>query len=107
MKLKLVSAVIALVIARAISGGTITGVTATPKPRKELSSAVRSGQLSAPEARMMQQTMLEAYRFQYILSGVRHPHFASTLASLTTDAQLGRIREALASLAPVRMLEAA
>ena len=64
-------------------------------------------QLSAPEARMMQQTMLEAYRFQYILSGVRHPHFASTLASLTTDAQLGRIHEALASLAPVRMLEAA
>ena len=64
-------------------------------------------QLSAPEARMMQQTMLEAYRFQYILSGVRHPHFASTLASLTTDAQLGRIHEAVASLAPVRMLEAA
>jgi len=64
-------------------------------------------QLSAPEARMMQQTMLEAYRFQYIFSGVRHPHFASTLASLTTDAQLGRIHEALASLAPVRMLEAA
>jgi hypothetical protein len=64
-------------------------------------------QLSAPEARMMQQTMLEAYRFQYILSGVRHPHFASTLASLTTDAQLGRIHEALASLAPVRMAEAA
>ena len=64
-------------------------------------------QLSAPEAGMMQQTMLEAYRFQYILSGVRHPHFASTLASLTTDAQLGRIHEALASLAPVRMLEAA
>jgi hypothetical protein len=64
-------------------------------------------QLSAAEARMMQQTMLEAYRFQYILSGVRHPHFASTLASLTTDAQLGRIHEALASLAPARMLEAA
>lgn len=64
-------------------------------------------QLSAPEARMVHQTMLEAYRFQYILSGARHPHFASTLASLTTDAQLGRIHEALASLAPVRMLEAA
>jgi hypothetical protein len=64
-------------------------------------------QLSAPEARMVQHTMLEAYRFQYILSGARHPHFASTLASLTTDAQLGRIHEALASLAPVRMLEAA
>jgi hypothetical protein len=64
-------------------------------------------QLSVPEARMMQQTILEAYRFQYILSGARHPHFASALASLTTDAQLGRIHEALASLAPVRMPEAA
>ena len=64
-------------------------------------------QLSAPETRMMKQTILEAYRFQYILSGARHPHFASTLASLTTDAQLGRIDEALASFAPVRMLEAA
>jgi hypothetical protein len=64
-------------------------------------------QLSSPEDRMMQQTILEAYRFQYIISGAQHPHFASTLASLTTDAQLGRIHEALASLAPVRMLEAA
>ncbi len=64
-------------------------------------------QLSASETRMMKQTILEAYRFQYILSGARHPHFASTLASLTTDAQLGRIHEALASFAPVRMLEAA
>jgi hypothetical protein len=64
-------------------------------------------QLSVPEARMMQQTILEAYRFQYILSGARHPHFASALASLTTDEQLGRIHEALASLAPVRMPEAA
>jgi hypothetical protein len=64
-------------------------------------------QLSAPEARMMQQAMLEAYRLQYILSGARHPHFASTLVGLTTDAQVGRIHEALASLAPVRILEAA
>jgi hypothetical protein len=64
-------------------------------------------QLRAPEARMMQQTMLEAYRFQYILSGARHPHFASTLASLTTEAQLQRIHDALASLTPVRQRELA
>jgi hypothetical protein len=64
-------------------------------------------QLRAPEARMTQQTMLEAYRFQYILSGARHPHFASTLASLTTEAQLQRIRDALASLTPVRQRELA
>ena len=59
-------------------------------------------QLSATEAGRMQQTMLDAYRFQYILSGAQHPHFASTLASLTTDAQLKRIQEALTSLAPMR-----
>ena len=47
------------------------------------------------------------YALEGILSGARHPHFASTLASLTTDAQLGRIHEALASLAPVRVLAAA
>jgi len=40
---------------------------------------------------MVQQTLLEAYRFQYILSGAGHPHFASTLAGLTTDEQLERV----------------
>lgn len=59
------------------------------------------------ETGMVQQTLLEAYRWQYILSGARHPHFASTLASLTTDAQLGRIYDALSDLAPMRALAAA
>jgi hypothetical protein len=52
-------------------------------------------------------TMLAAYRLQYILSGARHPHFAATLASMTTEAQLGRIGAALAPLAPPAMLNAA
>ena len=43
----------------------------------------------------MRHMLLEAYRLQYILSGARHPHFAARLASLTTDAQLGRIHDAL------------
>src|SRR6516162_9000593 len=59
------------------------------------------------ETGMIQQTMLEAYRWQYIFSGVRHPHFASTLASLTTDAQLGRIHDALSGLTQMRELAAA
>src|SRR4029077_3783028 len=42
--------------------------------------------LSPPELHILQQTLLDAYRLQYILSGARHHHFASTLASLTTDA---------------------
>jgi hypothetical protein len=59
------------------------------------------------ETGMVQQTLLEAYRFQYILSGGRHPHFASTLASLVTDNQLERVHDALCNLAPMRALEAA
>jgi hypothetical protein len=55
----------------------------------------------------VQRTLLEAYRLQYILSGARHPHFAATLASLTTEAQLGRIGDALALLTPQAALRAA
>jgi hypothetical protein len=63
--------------------------------------------MGAYEADTVQQTMLDAYRLQYIFSGARHPHFARTLASLTSDAQLKRIQEALTSLAPVPALAAA
>ncbi len=64
-------------------------------------------ELRASEAHIVRQTLLEAYRLQYILSGARHPHFAATLASLTTTAQLQRIHDALTSLAPARLLAAA
>ena len=64
-------------------------------------------QLTGFETGMVQKTLLEAYRWQYILSGAQHPHFARTLASLTTDAQLGRIHDALSCLATVRILAAA
>ena len=64
-------------------------------------------QLTGFETGMVQKTLLEAYRWQYILSGEQHPHFARTLASLTTDAQLGRIHGALSCLATVRILAAA
>ena len=63
-------------------------------------------ELTASQTGMVQQTMLEAYRFQYILSGARHPHFASALASLTTDAQLGRVHDALSGLTPIQALAA-
>src|SRR5438477_4922142 len=58
------------------------------------------------ETGMVQQTLLEAYRFQYILSGAGHPHFASTLAGLTTDEQLERIHDALSGLSPMQALAA-
>jgi hypothetical protein len=63
--------------------------------------------LTGFETGMVQKTLLEAYRWQYIFSGARHPHFASTLAKLTTDAQLERIHDALSGLDTVRVLAAA
>ncbi len=63
--------------------------------------------LDAGAAAAVKQTMLAAYRLQFILSGARHPHFAATLASMTTEAQLGRIGAALSALAPPAMLNAA
>lgn len=42
--------------------------------------------------------MLRAYRWQYIVSGVQHPHFGRLLAGMTTEAQMGRIQAALAPI---------
>ena len=39
--------------------------------------------------------LLRAYRWQYIVSGVQHPHFAKLLGSMTTPAQMQRIQSAL------------
>ena len=64
-------------------------------------------QLRGPEMDSVRQTLLEAYRHQYILSGARHRHFASTLAELTTGAQLARIYDTVADLAPACALAAA
>jgi hypothetical protein len=42
--------------------------------------------------------VLAAYRWQYIISGVQHPHFGRLLAGLTTPAQMSRIQAALAPI---------
>lgn len=41
---------------------------------------------------------LAAYRWQYIISGVQHAHFSRLLTSMTTPAQMARIRNALAPI---------
>ena len=64
-------------------------------------------QLDAAATAAVQQTMLAAYRLQYILSGAQHPRFVAVLASITTDAQQQRIRAALAALAPMPLPHAA
>jgi hypothetical protein len=50
------------------------------------------------EARAIASAFLMAYRWQYIHSGARHPHFGKVLSSLITEAQAKRIQTALATL---------
>jgi hypothetical protein len=42
--------------------------------------------------------LLRAYRWQYIVSGVQHPHFGRLLTSMTTEPQMQRIQAALAPI---------
>ncbi|HXI77491.1 MAG TPA: hypothetical protein VNH21_10160, partial [Steroidobacteraceae bacterium] len=42
--------------------------------------------------------VLRAYRWQYIISGAQHRHFARLLGSMTTPAEQLRIRQALAPI---------
>lgn len=51
-----------------------------------------------PEAERVGQALLGAYRWQYIVSGVRHPHFSSLLGSMLNDEQAQRVGAALAPL---------
>jgi hypothetical protein len=50
---------------------------------------------SGDEQRALQELVVRAYRWQYIISGVQHPHFSRLLAELTTPTQLERIQRAL------------
>jgi hypothetical protein len=50
---------------------------------------------TAEEARAIADTMLAAYRYQYIVSGVALPRFTEILAGMVTPAQMQRIGAAL------------
>ena len=50
------------------------------------------------EARAIEAAFLKAYRWQYIHSGVQHPHFGKVLSGLITEKQGKRIQTALATL---------
>ena len=53
---------------------------------------------SEQEGATVKDVVLGAYRWQYIISGVRHPHFGRLLTSMTTAAQMERIQAALAPI---------
>jgi hypothetical protein len=54
--------------------------------------------LSIEEVELIKTTILAAYRWQYIISGVQHPHFVRLLTSMTTPAQMSQIQAALAPI---------
>jgi hypothetical protein len=54
--------------------------------------------LSAEETMQIKLSVLSAYRWQYIISGVQHPHFGRLLTSMTTPAQMSRVQTALAPI---------
>ena len=50
------------------------------------------------EGKAVRDGLKKAYRWQYIISGARHPHFVKVLGELTTPPQRQRIGDALAPL---------
>jgi hypothetical protein len=60
--------------------------------------AVAGRRYTAGEESGIRALLLRAYRWQYIVSGVQHPHFARLLTDMTTPAQMDRIQTALAPI---------
>jgi hypothetical protein len=57
-----------------------------------------SREFNEREVAEIKSAVLGAYRWQYIITGVRHPHFGKLLTSMTTPAQMARIQAALAPI---------
>lgn len=53
---------------------------------------------SPGEQQAIRRTMLRAYRWQYIVSGIQHPHFMKLLGGMATRTQLQRLHAALAPI---------
>jgi hypothetical protein len=53
---------------------------------------------SVEESARIKACVLSAYRWQYIISGVQHPHFGRLLTSMTTPTQMSQIHTALAPI---------
>ena len=64
----------------------------------EYFARIASREYSDKEVADIHSVVLGAYRWQYIISGVRHPHFVRLLTSMTTPAQMVRIQAALAPI---------
>ena len=54
--------------------------------------------MTATEVEAVKATVLAAYRWQYIVSGVQEPRFRQALAGMITERQGARIAAALAPI---------
>jgi len=59
---------------------------------------ITHGDFSAAQQQAIRDTVLKAYRWQYIVSGVQEGSFVKLLEGMLTSAQLGRITAALAPI---------
>ena len=64
----------------------------------EYFAGIASRAFSEQEGADLERAVLGAYRWQYIITGVRHPHFGKLLSSMTTPEQMARIQSALAPI---------
>jgi len=60
--------------------------------------AIAGRRFTSEEETGIRVLLLRAYRWQYIVSGVQHPHFGRLLAGMTTATQMSRIQAALAPI---------
>jgi hypothetical protein len=61
--------------------------------------AIAGGSYSDEQVKELEQGVLRAYRWQYILSGAEHPRFLKLLTGMITPAQVERVTRALAPIA--------
>ncbi len=81
--------------------GAVDGILqaqAVQDTRYSLSCIAR--RLDAGQEARLGETLLRAYRWQYIVSGVQHPRFNKVLQEMATPAQMQRIVTALAPILP-------
>jgi hypothetical protein len=77
--------------------GAIDGVLQA-QANSDTAYMTKHGTYSDSQARAIRETILKAYRWQYIVSGIEEGTFVELLSGMLTDAQLGRIKNALSPL---------
>jgi len=79
--------------------GAVDGILQTQAPADAAYFVRHAGRtFSSQEAKAVHDQVLQAYRWQYIVTGVREPRFAELLSALVTPAQMERIGKALAPI---------